>query len=192
MRLQSRQPRSGPHPLAPQVRSWIDEALSGGGAVLVHCFEGRSRSVTLVAAYLLLSDSGLDLATALARIRRGPLPERAAQRATPVESAAGCAAPHNPDVGRHRPRTRLPAPPRRSVRPGACPNPGFVAALLDLEEATTGRRSVLPRQRGKPAPRVCGLCGAPVGVSIGSLAVHMRAQHPQQRQQDGASQGAGN
>ncbi|CAA6662390.1 unnamed protein product [Spirodela intermedia] len=32
---------------------FIDEARREGGAVLVHCFAGRSRSVTIVAAYLM-------------------------------------------------------------------------------------------------------------------------------------------
>ncbi|KAK3160895.1 hypothetical protein QOZ80_1BG0067280 [Eleusine coracana subsp. coracana] len=33
--------------------SFIDEAISTGGNVLVHCFAGRSRSVTIVVAYLM-------------------------------------------------------------------------------------------------------------------------------------------
>ena len=36
--------------------------------MLVHCFEGKSRSVTLVAAFLVAAH-GMDLAAALARIR---------------------------------------------------------------------------------------------------------------------------
>ncbi|KAJ1694093.1 hypothetical protein LUZ63_010791 [Rhynchospora breviuscula] len=33
--------------------NFIDEAISTGGNVLVHCFAGRSRSVTIVVAYLM-------------------------------------------------------------------------------------------------------------------------------------------
>lgn len=35
------------------ARAFIDEARSSGGAVLVHCHEGKSRSVTLVLAYFM-------------------------------------------------------------------------------------------------------------------------------------------
>lgn len=51
-----------------QVQAWIDAALSAGGAVLVHCHEGKSRSVALLLAYLMIS-RGHSLATALAHIK---------------------------------------------------------------------------------------------------------------------------
>jgi protein-tyrosine phosphatase len=51
-----------------QVQAWIDAALGSGGAVLVHCHEGKSRSVALLLAYLMIS-KGHTLATALAHIR---------------------------------------------------------------------------------------------------------------------------
>ncbi|KAJ7912969.1 protein-tyrosine phosphatase-like protein, partial [Mycena leptocephala] len=35
----------------PKTSKWIDDALEGGGKVLVHCNEGASRSVTVVCAY---------------------------------------------------------------------------------------------------------------------------------------------
>ncbi|EFJ10352.1 hypothetical protein SELMODRAFT_418983 [Selaginella moellendorffii] len=35
--------------------AFIDEAKASGGAVLVHCFAGRSRSVTVIVAYLMKS-----------------------------------------------------------------------------------------------------------------------------------------
>jgi atypical dual specificity phosphatase len=76
----------------------------------------------------------------------------------------------------------FPTPTPRAVRPGACPNAGFMAALLELDEALHGTRSLDPGdgglcKRGKPAPRVCPICREPAGVSSGSLAVHMRARH---------------
>ncbi|WIA28283.1 hypothetical protein OEZ86_010836 [Tetradesmus obliquus] len=51
-----------------QVQAWIDAALCGGGAVLVHCHEGKSRSVALLLGYLMLSRQHT-LAAALAHIR---------------------------------------------------------------------------------------------------------------------------
>lgn len=37
-----------------EASDFIDHVESVGGRVLVHCFEGRSRSATLVLAYLML------------------------------------------------------------------------------------------------------------------------------------------
>ncbi|ELR17126.1 dual specificity phosphatase, putative [Acanthamoeba castellanii str. Neff] len=39
-----------------QTREFIDRARSGGGNVLVHCAQGRSRSATIVTAYLMLTN----------------------------------------------------------------------------------------------------------------------------------------
>lgn len=51
-----------------QVQSWIDAALSAGGAVLVHCHEGKSRSVALLLAYLMIS-KGHTLKSAMHHIK---------------------------------------------------------------------------------------------------------------------------
>ncbi|XP_073008333.1 dual specificity protein phosphatase 1-like isoform X1 [Typha latifolia] len=48
--------------------SFIDEAKRAGGNVLVHCFAGRSRSVTVVVAYLMKTHQ-MSLARALSVVR---------------------------------------------------------------------------------------------------------------------------
>nr|ACG45770.1 hypothetical protein [Zea mays] len=48
-----------------------DEAISSGGNVLVHCFAGRSRSVTIVVAYLMKKHQmSLESALSLVRSKR--------------------------------------------------------------------------------------------------------------------------
>lgn len=37
----------------PEASAWIDEAVSSGGRIYVHCWAGLSRSATLVLAYLI-------------------------------------------------------------------------------------------------------------------------------------------
>nr|XP_018684548.1 PREDICTED: dual specificity protein phosphatase 1B-like isoform X4 [Musa acuminata subsp. malaccensis] len=48
--------------------SFIDEARSAGGGVLVHCFAGMSRSVTVVVAYL-MKKHRMSLSDALSLVR---------------------------------------------------------------------------------------------------------------------------
>ncbi len=59
-----------PHAAGLQVVDWIRRALLEGGAVLVHCHEGKSRSVALLLAYL-MSAQGWTLNQALQHIRWG-------------------------------------------------------------------------------------------------------------------------
>ena len=49
--------------------AFISEALAGGGAVLVHCQMGKSRSATLAAAYV-VKELGVSWRDALARVQR--------------------------------------------------------------------------------------------------------------------------
>ncbi|XP_058759727.1 dual specificity protein phosphatase 1 isoform X2 [Vicia villosa] len=47
---------------------FIDEAKKNGGYVLVHCFAGRSRSVTIIVAYL-MKTRGMSLSEALQHVK---------------------------------------------------------------------------------------------------------------------------
>jgi hypothetical protein len=50
---------------------WVDAAMEAGGVVMVHCLEGKSRSVCVCAAYLCVKlGHDLDAALALLRVRR--------------------------------------------------------------------------------------------------------------------------
>jgi len=51
----------------PTSGAWISEALQGGGKVLVNCFQGASRSATIVLAYL-VEHEGLTLAEAVVKV----------------------------------------------------------------------------------------------------------------------------
>ncbi|XP_021905056.1 dual specificity protein phosphatase 1-like [Carica papaya] len=49
--------------------NFMDKAKSEGGGVLVHCMVGRSRSVTIVVAYL-MKEYGMSLSQALEHVKR--------------------------------------------------------------------------------------------------------------------------
>eukprot|EP00803_Ostreobium_quekettii_P002330 evm.model.scf_303EXC.1 EVM.evm.TU.scf_303EXC.1 scf_303EXC:1395-14605(+) len=61
-------------------------------------------------------------------------------------------------------------------QPKACPNPGFMQRLLDLDERLNGKRSLKVKKK-KPEAKVCPLCSEAVGISEESLMVHMRSKH---------------
>ncbi|CAE7788028.1 DSPTP1, partial [Symbiodinium sp. KB8] len=50
--------------------AWIASALAAGGSVLVHCFAGKSRSATLIAAFLMSQGHALASCLELLRARR--------------------------------------------------------------------------------------------------------------------------
>ena len=52
----------------PRCIDFIEEGLQGGRGVLVHCFQGKSRSAAVVCAYLMRSE-GATFDSALARVR---------------------------------------------------------------------------------------------------------------------------
>jgi protein-tyrosine phosphatase len=52
----------------PGCLRFIGDAVAGGGAVMVHCLEGRSRSVCVALAYMTAA-LGWDFDAALARVR---------------------------------------------------------------------------------------------------------------------------
>eukprot|EP01065_Artemidia_motanka_P008459 TRINITY_DN14266_c0_g1_i1.p1 TRINITY_DN14266_c0_g1~~TRINITY_DN14266_c0_g1_i1.p1 ORF type:complete len:830 (+),score=180.77 TRINITY_DN14266_c0_g1_i1:67-2490(+) len=58
-------------PLFEEVHRFVDEAAAKGGACLVHCFKGQSRSATMVCTYLMRKERMLrDDAVAFVRARR--------------------------------------------------------------------------------------------------------------------------
>ncbi|KXZ56110.1 hypothetical protein GPECTOR_2g992 [Gonium pectorale] len=116
------------------VSGFIEAAHASGGSVLVHCSEGKSRSVTLLLAYL-MKVKGWRLKAAYDHVKQS--------------------------------------------RPVACPNAGFMARLLAFERELFGDNSYIPPvKKAKPEPVMCPVCGAAVGISSASLAVHMKRAHP--------------
>ena len=53
----------------PAAFAFITGSLEGGGSVLIHCFAGHSRSVTVAAAYLIVV-RGLSVEAALTAVRK--------------------------------------------------------------------------------------------------------------------------
>lgn len=208
----------------PQAQGWIDAALSSGGAVLVHCHEGKSRSVTLLVAYLMLN-RGLTLAAALQHMRCAwQAPWLASTR--PAKACLWACLPHrlnlymrlwlrcrtyqvhplqlwaeteisqavywlsydvisassinwNPNSAAATYVGRCAVPVFRSVQPKACPNAGFMAQLMRLDQSLHGTCSIQPSElpRAKPEARICSICGAPAGISYASLVRHTKAKH---------------
>ncbi|GIM08174.1 hypothetical protein Vretimale_12277 [Volvox reticuliferus] len=124
------------------VCEFIQSCHAAGGSVLVHCSEGKSRSVTLVLAYL-MRVRGWRLKAAFDHVK--------------------------------------------SRRPVACPNAGFMSKLLLYERDLFGDNSYISQQlkKAKPEPVMCPVCGAAVGISSASLAVHIKRAHPDTVQPQG-------
>ena len=132
----------------PSVVAFIDTALASGGAVLIHCVAGASRSVTLAAAWLVAA-RGATPAAALAAVRA------ARPRADPnagflaqlaAWAATGCAAPPPPPAAllavtrpsRAASAAVLCAPPR----PRSAPLPGSKSAAALAGLPTSDRAGV--------------------------------------------------
>lgn len=57
--------------ILPACIAWIDDAVSNGGKVMVHCLEGKSRSVCVCLTYLCIREQlTLDEAMGLIRSKR--------------------------------------------------------------------------------------------------------------------------
>ena len=91
--------------------AFMREALAAGGGVLVHCFAGRSRSVTVLLAFL-MRQQHLTLQARPSHWRDLPTPlPRRSRAAPPANYQAALAMVH-------------------AVRPFACPNQGFMRQLM--------------------------------------------------------------
>ena len=90
--------------------AFMREALAAGGGVLVHCFAGRSRSVTVLLAFLMRQQHLTLQARPLQRPLPPPLPRRS-RAVPPANHQAALAMVH-------------------AVRPFACPNQGFMRQLM--------------------------------------------------------------
>ena len=53
-----------------QTNAFIDQARNSNGKVVVHCWQGCSRSVTIILAYILTHDQSMSAASGLKLIRR--------------------------------------------------------------------------------------------------------------------------
>ena len=95
--------------------AFIDAARDGGGAVLVHCFQGKSRSVAVVLAYQMYDAA-----------RKG-------RKTRPDAEAVVTGLPFL------RALDAL-----RVIRPCASPNAGFAAELLALQRKLEGERCLSP------------------------------------------------
>ena len=132
----------------PTVVSFIDTALASGGAVLIHCVAGASRSVTLAAAWLVAA-RGATPAAALAAVRAAR--PRAAPNAgflaqLAAWAATGCVTPPPPPAAllavtrpsRAASAAVLCAPPR----PRSAPLPGSKSAAALAGLPTSDRAGV--------------------------------------------------
>ena len=109
--------------------AFMQEAIAGGGGVLVHCFAGRSRSVTVLLAFLMRQQHLTLQARPACKPRILPPVQQLTRR---FAFQAALAMVH-------------------AVRPFACPNQGFMRQLVVrflLCRSAGGARLTLPHQTG--------------------------------------------
>ena len=131
-----------------------------GGGVLVHCFEGKSRSATAVAQHLIRATPG---STAAAETLRSIAAKRADARPNfwftkALEAFANESATVRVDGASLFQKESPESPERRE----SCDDADGVAFAA---------------RREKPRARRCPKCGAPCGVSALSVRAHVRREH---------------
>ena len=130
-----------------------------GGGVLVHCFEGKSRSATAVAQHLIRATPG---STAAAETLRSIAAKRADARpnfwfAKALEAFANESAQRVDGASLFQKES-----PESPERDESCDDADGVAFAA---------------RREKPRARRCPKCGAPCGVSALSVRAHVRREH---------------
>ncbi|KAF9668101.1 hypothetical protein SADUNF_Sadunf15G0093000 [Salix dunnii] len=142
-----------------EASDFIDNVESVSGRVLVHYFEGRSRSATLVLAYLMLRKQVKSASFFMVQ-KNCTMEDRSARimilnlRLTLLEAWNAL----------------------RQVHRRAQPNDGFARILLNLDLQLHGKVS-MEWQRWKPEMKVCPICGKNAGLSGSSLKLHLQKSH---------------
>jgi len=137
---------------------FIDYVEYLGGKVLVHCFEGKSRSATVVLAYLMLRKYGVSQKNFVSNLHLEDL----------SLSLTICLP---------RRRTLLEAwTALKKVHRRAHPNDGFAKILSNLDKCLHGLISMEWPQR-RPVMKICPICGKNAGISSGSLKLHLQKSH---------------
>ena len=137
------------------ISAFVFSARPGG--VLVHCFEGKSRSATAAAQHLIRVTPGATAAQVMARIAAKKKDARPnAWFAKALEAFA--------DERRVVFKDGSDAPARRTMK-------------KDPTDASSGEFFCFATRREKPRARRCPKCDAPCGVSALAVQAHVRREH---------------